>query len=462
MNRTEILNKLASLRPDADGRFDAKRDYLRVLLHERILSRDVWLVVGARGMGKTTLHNTLTDSSCIALVGPIVSVKPQSVVGWSGTAKQIPPSDSSDAHGYWLGSLVRALDGVAKAFNIPASPLGGRSRPSQLSAMSVEEREGLLQWVFDLDHALSLTKSNIVVSYDALEKVAANWEPFVAALIALWVDLAPRLSSISPKIFLREDIRDRVQARGSDFAKINSRTVVLSWSPADLFRLLTFVVANVSEEAREWLVENGGFQFKVPEGARLSYWPPDGIPDEGPGSQDAIAQFLCGRIMGKGSNKGLSRRWIPKTLSDGRGAIAPRSALWLLRGAAEDALRSGGDGAAEGTLFTPDQLREGMRVAARNRASELQDERADVVERLERLRGKFVPLREADLAWQIFIGPGGTASLPGEEQPGYALTELERLGVIMQRSDGRYDVPDLYRLGFEIKRHGGTPVAQRT
>ncbi|MEI7835486.1 MAG: hypothetical protein WCK05_03645 [Planctomycetota bacterium] len=36
-----------------------------------------------------------------------------------------------------------------------------------------------------------------------------------------------------------------------------------------------------------------------------------------------------------------------------------------------------------------------------------------------------------------------------------AFTELERLGVLRVRPDGRVDVPDLYRYGYEIKRKGG-------
>lgn len=79
------------------------------------------------------------------------------------------------------------------------------------------------------------------------------------------------------------------------------------------------------------------------------------------------------------------------------------------------------------------------------------------MELLNRLRNHFVPLGEADLAFRLFT-EDGKVSLNRDEEPGVVLAELERLGVVLRRSDGRFDVPDLYRLGFGIKRKGGTAL----
>ncbi len=459
VNRSEILTALAGLPADADGgSFDPMRHYLPVPLHNNLGNRDVWLVVGARGMGKTTLFRTLTDQrQCMPLVGPLfASSHVQAVDGWSGTGQHHNPDPMSvtDSRAYWLATLVHALDGVNRSFGTGTgiSSTSKNRRVSQILENVRRDREQVVHGVFEVDERLAQQNARILVAYDALERLPA-WEALVPELLAFWSDLAPRLRTISPKIFVREDVRDRLIGRGPDFAKLNGRTLTLAWTPHDLFRLLAFLLANSSEVTREWLEKEGGFAFLPPSAERTSYLPNPLLAEEGVGSQDRLAELLAGRVMGAGAQKGLTRRWIPKTLADGRGAIAPRSATWLLRGAAQAAL---GAPRTEGALFTPDELRDGMRAAAKNRADELREERADVVELLKRLTNHFVPLGEADLAFRLFTEEG-KVSLKDEE-PGVALAELERLGVVMRRSDGRFDVPDLYRLGFGIKRKGGTAL----
>jgi hypothetical protein len=89
------------------------------------------------------------------------------------------------------------------------STLQERGKLSKFAVMKAAERETLRQWIYDFDDKLG--DARIVVSYDALEKISNDWEPYVLALLAFWSDLAPRLKAISPKIFIREDIRDRVK-----------------------------------------------------------------------------------------------------------------------------------------------------------------------------------------------------------------------------------------------------------
>ena len=54
------------------------------------------------------------------------------------------------------------------------------------------------------------------------------------------------------------------------------------------------------------------------------------------------------------------------------------------------------------------------------------------------------------------VGQPADGEKPGLTTDGRAvLDELVRLGVIAIRSDGRVDVPDIYRFGFGILRKGG-------
>lgn len=84
------------------------------------------------------------------------------------------------------------------------------------------------------------------------------------------------------------------------------------------------------------------------------------------------------------------------------------------------------------------------------------------------IRGATVPLDEASVidAFQL-EHPGGAraavrelsqSSLPpahySEGWPGI-IEDLLRIGVLTRRTDGRLDMPDLYRIGYEVKRKGG-------
>ena len=79
------------------------------------------------------------------------------------------------------------------------------------------------------------------------------------------------------------------------------------------------------------------------------------------------------------------------------------------------------------------------------------------------LRGSNVP-REYDgirSAWETAF-PNGSGSLSTSHLPPQhtgswegVCKDLERLGVIVNRKDGRIDMPDLYRVGFGLGRKGG-------
>ena len=454
--RTEILKGLADLASDADGnRWDAASHYLPVPLHEKVGNPDIWLVVGARGMGKTTLFRTVVDGRELAvLASPLFAHgKTVPLEGWSGTA-QIPLPDAAladEPRGYWLRRLFDVLKTVARYHQLPFD-----SRLSTRRPLTAEDRDALLTQIFDWDRLLFKRDFRCVVVYDALEKLP-RWEAFAAGLVAFWADLAPRLRACSPKIFLREDVRDRLAGTGADFAKLGARTLTLTWSTHDIYRLLAFAFANSSKTARTYLETEGPFKFSAPTDGRKSWLPASMFPSEGPGSEERLATLLAGKWMGAAAQKGLTWKWIPRMLADANGAIAPRTVINLLSGAAAACQ---GAPQTEGALFSPEHLRQGLRKAARHRADELAEERADIVRLLERMKGGFVPIEGADLALRLFVTEGKVLLGSGEEASD-VLHELERLGVLLRRADGRYDVPDLYRLGFEIKRRGGTPVLAR-
>jgi hypothetical protein len=159
--------------------------------------------------------------------------------------------------------------------------------------------------------------------------------------------------------------------------------------------------------------------------------------------------------MGAGATRGHTWRWITRHLADGNNAIAPRSAVNLLREAARAALKEPVD---TGPLLTAEHLREGLRHTAKHRAEELIEERPEIVALLTRLEGATVPIDGADLSLRLFHGDGAVPLDFEAEHASDVIAHMVQLGVLTRRSDARYDLPDLYRFGYGVKRRGGTAL----
>jgi hypothetical protein len=169
-----------------------------------------------------------------------------------------------------------------------------------------------------------------------------------------------------------------------------------------------------------------------------------------PAEQNRFATALAGEVMGSGPKKGYTYRWIPARLRDAGGAIVPRSLLRLLGHAAKGALRKGV--ASRGPLMDPTELVGALQTTSANRVAELGDE-YKLVKRLEHLEHQTV-LMARDEVVDLLRRPRPEDD--GYDEDGEAVVEeLIRIGVLEVRSDGRIDVPDIYRYGYGIKRKGG-------
>ncbi len=160
--------------------------------------------------------------------------------------------------------------------------------------------------------------------------------------------------------------------------------------------------------------------------------------------------------MGSGVNKGYVHRWIPNHLSDANQVIVPRSMLNLFFFAARFAERT--PKAQDGRLLHHTELMEGLKEASTYRVKELQEEYR-VVQRLEKVRGITLFAEREDIERLL------SETSAGWEEDGYGsdgkqiFAELERLGVFKVRGERGVDMPDLYRLGLDIKRRGGVARA---
>lgn len=473
--RRALLAELQAMGSDADAHGDIEQVFLPLPMHAAALQPGKLIVRGERGAGKTALFHLLralaqrSDASLASVFGS-ATVTGLWTEGFSERGKAHPSTDVLDQLGnevedntlrsFWFGHLVGVL---VEAFPDVDPPAGDfiarwraqRTEPRAWVDAAQAEVSTLTTWLDRLDDRCVRSDQWVFISYDHLDKIGVVRPTvrrrFASTLLAMWLSLANRFERLRGKIFLREDLF-QVALRGStDASKLETRSVSLHWSTEDLYRVLIRHIA-ASEGLREW-ASSGRNALPLTERPPLGWFPPDALPEEGRCSQRTFAEKLVGELMGEGVKKGYTHRWIPNHLQDAYGLIVPRPMLNLIAFAAQWALQRGPK-ATYSRLLHPTELQAALEKTSQYRATELQEEHP-VVQRLEKLRG-LVLLAQRSAVVEALREPPIGAVPDGFGSDGDAVFEdLERLGVLKVRTDGRVDVPDIYRYGFGIKRKGG-------
>ncbi|MFT8764692.1 MAG: hypothetical protein ABF809_11935, partial [Gluconobacter potus] len=192
--------------------------------------------------------------------------------------------------------------------------------------------------------------------------------------------------------------------------------------------------------------------------------------------QEKLFVAMAGDFMGAGPRKGKTFDWPYNHLADGLGDVTPRSFLILMQNATE---RSQSRDAGS-LILLPQTIRDGLRAASKVRIEQLNTEYPWIKRVLQPLAGLRVPAEPQVLfhAWAenatveaavkiarrehalppVLIGSSRKSDL-SDQEPGLA-DRLIMMGVLTSRPDGRYDMPDLFRIGAALLKKGGvTPKA---
>ncbi|MFO0711313.1 MAG: hypothetical protein U0353_15800 [Sandaracinus sp.] len=478
MDRKALLRHMASLATDADATPDAAAVFLPLTQHRLALRPDVVVIEGMRGAGKTALFrlvNQLDDRVPKffedGAIPPAVWIDgfseeklhpaPAVVDQFVGA---LPVARDSQLRAFWAVHLLHCLTraGVPKATLPP--PLAGllRERGHDIGAWSLagEQAIGQVMSLLDqIDDAVGASGRFVFVTYDYLDRLGlldvsrVTRTRLVRALVALWLSNSTRLRAIRGKIFLRPDLFEEAERSFPDASKLRPRSVSLDWDTEALYRLLLRHLANAGPhvlEFRQWLLKAGVRLMKHGATEEFGVIPgPMGVEE-----QARFAAELAGEVMGSGAKKGYTHRWIPARLKDAGGRVAPRSILRLIGYAAKGALREPPGG---GPLMHPTSLVGAMPDVSRDRVNELREEYS-FVDRLSNLDGETM-LMERRRVVSLLSNPTTGTDTFGDDGAS-VLDELERIGVIQVRADGRIDVPDIYRYGYGIKRKGGAAGAR--
>lgn len=235
----------------------------------------------------------------------------------------------------------------------------------------------------------------------------------------------------------------------------------------DLFRQWSFT------ESRKFRSSTSPPQWKTAKNGDR-HVPPERVTSDKISEQDIFAK-IAGPYMGMNHRKGHTYPWLPNHLMDGGKQVSPRSFLSALATAAEITGNSYGE---HDRALHYDAIRTGVQAASRIRVGEIREDIPWVATAVSELDGLQVPMerdiirarwRSETFRQKISIGVGAdneegeetVRTGPEADAPDGLIEELRELGVMTYRTDGRVDLPDVYRIAFNIGRKGGVPKVWR-
>lgn len=450
--------------------------------HANALDPATPIVVGARGAGKSFWAGVLEQEetrNVAAHAYPHLGLERLIVQpGYTGfaatgvvTAKTIAarvPADKEEGAGdFWLAVIVRAAHAALDPGGDIATIKEVMERYADPEDLEVELKS--------LDQKLTARGKILLITFDALDTLSREWKrssQLIDGLFeAVWSLRAQK--AIRAKIFIRPEQLNDENLRFIELPKLRSGRVELEWTQLDLYGLLFWRLRAESESAR-----NKGFArllsecgFSIVKGATPTRrsWPLAYDQD----AQKDVMERMAGRYMGRSNKKGGTYDWPFKHLGDANGKVTPRSFIKLFVEAANF------DQAPPDQVISAEGIRHGLREASKVRVDQLGIEYPWVKRALAPLAGLMVPCtREAIFErWnetntvRLILNAAAdveTGFLPpfpprarGDQKILLSIA-MERIGLLSGRSDGRVDIPDLFRVAaLMLKKGSTTPVRRR-
>ncbi|MDR1004682.1 MAG: ATP-binding protein [Prevotellaceae bacterium] len=439
--------------------------------HQKSLQLYSNLVVGARGVGKSTWTSALADD---LLRKEILGIE---IPELGRTDVFIGFSEVTELDKYPTPEVIRDLLKEYEASELWQAVVA-RNLFDNTDEIPTDKWNNTVSWVknnqeewgkriYTTNSRLKEEERNKLLVFDALDRTSNDWNSMDDLLRAL-LSLSVRLkgySNIYTKIFLREDQFSRNITNFPDSSKLLSTKTELEWSPQDLHGLLWQHLCNAD-------AENGVLFRKIYMeimGETLKQNPNNGVwtlskeakTDEK--LQRKLFERLAGPWMGTDPRRGVPYVWIVSHLADGKKQTSPRSFLSAVQQAAENSIIRN----YKYPLHYI-SIRDSVQRASGIRVDEIAEDYPWVKSLCKLLEGNNVPIPFEDVKniWSSKY-PKGTQTIESENGeriiPLQTLSngwrgikdELVRIGIFEEMSDGRINMPDLYRVGFGLGRKGG-------
>lgn len=450
--------------------------------HVKALDPDNPLVEGIRGSGKSFWTTALTSEEHRKFVVEAypetrmrVNMKISLGFGTQPNRGQFPDKDTlrqlaekHEPRQIWRSVLATQLE-----FPDPYPKNGKWGEKVAWVSENPEEFEEFLQLAND---RLGSEDRIHIILFDALDRLADNWDairPLARALFQIALEIQA-YRAIRLKLFVRPDmLEDPAILNFPDASKISARKVQLTWRKVDLYALVYQCLANDPENGwdfrelaksivkeKEWIQKSSSKVWILPDSLRM---------DEN--TQRSLFEAVAGKNMASGDSgykRGKPYTWLPNHLIDGREQVSPRSFCIALHKAAEHESMAQANWSY---ALHFKGIHYGVQEASRNRVVEIREDYPWVDEVMSPLGGHISVPCPRDLITAIWQSENtidllrqhaqsGDAKLPPQHLESGAnglMEDLEGLGIIQRQSDGRIQMPDVYRIAFKIGRRGGVP-----
>lgn len=437
--------------------------------HGEILDVNTMLVVGERGTGKSfwakaLVHDETRSVAREAVGGTRLPTDLLAVRGWDAR------EDVEDGQ-----PTRRELERLAEEHeprNIWAAVyLAAVGSPELLQLQTWRERVELLKrdetaWHRLLRKAQQVQEQSgrfALVLFDELDRTSDDPQrrlKLLRGLLQLLLDLR-NTRYLRAKVFVRPDMVQDSEVRAfPDSSRIVQGAAILQWDPTDLYALFWHRLVNHHNGGymlREFAASAVGVTFTEQAGVfRLS----DRLRTDR-GVQRILFHALTGSAMGPDKKRGIPYVWLPGHLADAREIISVRSFLIALAEASQDD--------SHPTHEYPlhwDALKDGVRKASERRRMELEEDLPWAHFAMSALKGLEIPCDFDAIRQRWSEQDTLTRVKNSERRPElFPLDELESLrraltwaGVFATRTDGRLNVPDVYRVAYGLPLRGGVPT----
>lgn len=437
--------------------------------HAGALDPNTTIVLGARGAGKSFWAGVLGDDDLrtnVATAYPHLGLENLTVrLGYTGIQNdgsvsravldaRVPKGcEAQFASLFWRCVVLRAM--IAARSN--------ENPPSMLDLMKkYSDPEVWEQRCHDLDSEMGAADQKLVIIFDALDSLSEDWDRLRDLLDSLLeVSWSIRgYDSVRTKLFLRPDQLRDIGLRFVELPKLLAGSTTLRWSGANLYGMLyARLSTGANSKAFNGLLESLGLR-PAPVGLRdLRRW----VLGHSKANQEAVFVRLAGMYMGRSHKKGRTYDWPVNHLADGHGEVTPRSFITLMSAAAASST-------SVTQVITAETIRNGLREASKLRVNQLSVEFQWIKRVLAPLSGLQVPCT-VDMIEQRWDETATIEAVMAKAETGEFLPpippqvegslvrglieRLVRIGVLVTRTDGRYDMPDLFRVAARLLKKGG-------
>lgn len=443
--------------------------------HPKALSPEVSVVVGMRGAGKSFWTAVLASDEhrkFVAKAANLAGFDAQIVrVGFAQDASsEVFPTkkllDALTKENYAPSTIWRAVL-LRHALAACPKPLpfdNDVTAAIEWVSGNDKDAEKLLA---QCDRGLAEQNTRLLILFDAMEHLGNDWErvrAHLSAILQLCLECRSR-RAIRLKTFLRPDMDDDPEIwRFADSSKLQHSKLELRWRSNDLFGLVLLYLANsqsVGNDFRNVLDKRVSCQWKAIGKA----YP---IPVEVASSEETVRaaiEAFAGPWVGRDARRGYTYTWIPGHLADAAGRVSPRSVLLAFKRAAEWTHEYQ---PKHGLALHYDGIKHGVAEASKIRIGEIKEDYPWVEPLLEAARGMTVPCTPGEITalWKgkPLSDVSAAKKLPPrrfstdtyrKNQPEALIDDLVELAVIYRTENERINIPDIFRVGFGIKRKGG-------